>query len=66
MITLRCQCRNDDGGRCHDIIATIKNGVLMLSLRHHGEEHVTPITLPDLDRMMKEDKARRDPALQQH
>lgn len=63
MITLHCQCKDEGGSRCGLAVATVQNGVLLITSRHHGEKHVTPITLADLQRLMEQDKERRDPAL---
>lgn len=63
MITLHCQCRDEGGTRCGIAVATIQNGVLMLTYKHHGERHVTTVTLADVQRLMEQDKDRRDPVL---
>lgn len=49
--------------RCGDVVATIQNGVLVLQPRHAGELHTTVIMLADLERLMREDKEKRDPVL---
>jgi hypothetical protein len=63
MIKLHCQHKDEGGSRCDNGNVYIQNGVLIIPLRHHGELHTLAITLVDLERLMKQDKERRDPAL---
>ena len=62
-LEIACQCKNDNGGRCREIIARIKNGVFVITLRHYGEDLTSYFTLADIDRLSRQEKERRDPVL---
>ncbi len=63
MITIHCRDRHQNGGKCGCEVATIRNGVLVVKLRHNGEDHVAVLTLADIVRLIEEDKQKCDPAL---
>lgn len=63
MIKLHCGDKHDTGGRCGLVVATIRNGVLVIQSRHYGQEHTAVVTLADLERLMREEKERRELAL---
>lgn len=65
MITLHCQCQTKEGRKCPHAVAAIINGVLVLSYEHNGEKHTTPVTLADIEQLIKQDKERRDQPLRQ-
>jgi len=63
MITIRCHDRHENSGKCGCVVATIRNGVLVLQSEHNGQPHVAVVTLADLQRLMVQDKEQREPAL---
>jgi hypothetical protein len=63
VIKLHCQHRDEGGTRCNKCVATVQNGVLVVPFRHHDETHTLALTLADVERLLREDKQRRDPAL---
>lgn len=63
MIKLHCQHKDEGGTRCNLCIGYVQNGVLMIPLRHHGESHIYGITIEDVERLIRQDKERREPVL---
>ncbi len=63
MIKLHCQHKDEGGTRCDLCVATIQNGVLVVPFRHHNESHMLVVTLADLERLLRQDKERRELAL---
>lgn len=64
MITLHCQCRDEDGHKCGITFLSIQNGCLMVTSIHDGQRHTNVVTLADIRRLQEEDTRRREPALQ--
>lgn len=63
LIKLHCQHRDEGGGRCNVCAATVQNGVVTIPLWHGRQRHDLVITLADLERLVRQDRERRDPAL---
>lgn len=63
VIKLHCQHRDEGGSRCDISPGQIQNGVLLVKVRHHGEDHVLALRLSDVERLLREDRERRDPVL---